>query len=298
MYACYSPHYYVDLGRAHPFPMEKYPRVYERLIRQGTLRPSRVLRPSPAPDTALELAHCPAYIHRAVRGLLHPQEVRRLGFPWSPGLVRRARCATGGTLMACHIALTEGIGINLAGGSHHAFPDRGEGFCLFNDLAVAIRTLQAERRIQRAAVIDCDVHQGNGTAAMFRSDPTVRTFSIHGAKNYPYVQIPSSVDVPLPDGTRDREYLEALARHLPDFLSGFKPDLVLYAAGVDPFREDRLGRLKLSMQGLERRDAFVLRWCHEWRIPTVVCFAGGYAADLDDTVEAHCQTVRIVRTLC
>ncbi|MBW8004413.1 MAG: histone deacetylase [candidate division NC10 bacterium] len=297
MFACYSPSYYVDLGKGHPFPMEKYPRTLERLVREGTLPPSRVIRPSPLPDASLVAAHSSAYLHRVSRGLLSPQEVRRLGFPWSPPLLRRARCASGGTLIACHVALTEGIGVNLAGGSHHAFSDRGEGFCVFNDLAVAIRTLQRERRIHRAAVIDCDVHQGNGTAAMFQNDPDVLTFSIHGANNYPYRQVPSTTDIALPDGTQDDFYMQALQGHLPGLLRTFQPELVLYVAGVDPYRGDRLGRLKLTLKGLQQRDAFVLGLCREQRIPVVVTFAGGYAANLDDTVEAHCQTVRVARAL-
>jgi acetoin utilization deacetylase AcuC-like enzyme len=277
--------------------MEKYPRTFERLIREGSLRPSRVIQPSPLPDTSIEAAHSSTYVHRVAHGLLSPQEVRRLGFPWSPPLVRRARSAAGGTLIACHIALTEGVGVNLAGGSHHALPDRGEGFCVFNDLAVAIRMLQAERRIRRAAVIDCDVHQGNGTAAMFQSDPDVLTFSIHGANNYPYCQVPSTMDIALPDGTQDDVYMELLQEHLPGLLHTFKPELVLYVAGVDPYRGDRLGRLKLTLKGLEQRDAWVLRLCRERSIPVVVTFAGGYAENLDDTVEAHCQTVRAARAL-
>lgn len=277
--------------------MEKYPRTFERLIREGTLRCSRLIQPSPLPDASLEAAHSSSYVSRVAHGLLSPQEVRRLGFPWSPPLVRRARSAAGGTLIACHIALAEGIGVNLAGGSHHAFPDRGEGFCVFNDVAVAIRTLQGQRRIRRAAVIDCDVHQGNGTAAMFQDDPDVLTFSIHGANNYPYCQVPSTMDIALPDGTPDDAYMEALEGHLPNLLRTFQPELVLYVAGVDPYRGDRLGRLKLSLKGLAQRDAFVLGLCRAWRVPVAVTFAGGYAVNLDDAVEAHCQTVRVARAL-
>lgn len=297
MFAAYSPAYFVDLGKAHPFPMEKYPRTFERLVREGTLQRSGVISPSPLPNASLQAAHSSAYVHRVAQGLLSPHEARRLGSPWSPALVRRARCAAGGTLIDCHIALTEGIGVNLAGGSHHAFPDRGEGFCLFNDLAVAIRILQGKQRIRRAAVIDCDVHQGNGTAAMFQSDPDVLTFSIHGANNYPYCQVPSTQDIALPDGTRDDVYMDALTAHLPGLLRTFQPEIVLYVAGVDPYRGDRLGRLKLTMNGLERRDAFVLSLCREWNLPVVVTFAGGYATDVDDTVEAHCQTIRVARAL-
>lgn len=295
MFACYSPAYFVDLGPGHPFPMEKYPRTFERLIREGTLRRSRVIQPSPLPNVTLAVAHSSGYIDRVAQGLLSPQDLRRLGFPWSPALIRRARCAAEGTLIACHIALSEGIGVNLAGGSHHAFPDRGEGFCVFNDLAVAIRTLQVQQRIRRAAVIDCDVHQGNGTAAMFQGDPDVLTFSIHGANNYPYWQVPSTKDIALPDGTQDNPYMDALEGHLPCLLRAFQPDLVLYVAGVDPYRGDRLGRLKLTLKGLERRDAYVLGLCRDRSIPVVVTFAGGYAVHLDDTVEAHCQTIRVAR---
>lgn len=297
MFACYSPFYFIDLGKAHPFPMEKYPRIFEQLIREGTLPPSRIIRPSPLPDSTLEAAHSSSYLRRVTRGLLSRHEERRLGFPWSPALLRRARCAAGGTLMACRIALIEGIGVNLAGGSHHAFADRGEGFCVINDLAVAIRTLQTEGRIQQAAVIDCDVHQGNGTAAMFQDDPKVLTFSIHGANNYPYCQVPSTQDIALPDGTQDDLYLEMLQAHLPGLLRTFRPELVIYVGGVDPYGEDRFGRLKLTLKGLKRRDALVLGLCRAWKTPAVVTFAGGYAASLDDTIEAHCQTIRTVRSL-
>lgn len=297
MFACYSPSYFVDLGKGHPFPMQKYPRTFERLIREGVLRQGRVIDPAPLPDVSLEVAHSLSYIHRVTRGLLSSEEIRRLGFPWSLSLVRRARCAAGGTLLACHIALSEGIGVNLAGGSHHAFPDRGEGFCVFNDLAVAIRTLQREGRIRSAAVIDCDVHQGNGTAAMFLDDPDVLTFSMHGANNYPYRQVPSTLDLALPDGTQDDAYIEALTANLPDLLRTFEPDLALYVAGVDPYEHDRLGRLKLTLKGLRRRDAYVLGICRARSVPVVVTFAGGYAEDVEDTVEAHCQTVRVARAL-
>lgn len=297
MFACYSPSYFVDLGRGHPFPMEKYPRIFEQLVREGTLRLSRIIRPSPLPDVTLEAAHSSSYLHRVARGLLTPHEERRLGFPWSPALLRRARCAAAGTLMACRIALIEGIGVNLAGGSHHAFADRGEGFCVFNDVAVAIRTLQAEGRIQRAAVIDCDVHQGNGTAAMFQDNPMVLTFSMHGANNYPYCQVPGTLDVALADGTEDTLYLEILQAYLPGLLRTFRPELLIYVGGVDPYEGDRFGRLKLTLKGLKQRDALVLGLCRAWNIPAVVTFAGGYAANIDDTVEAHCQTIRIARTL-
>ncbi|HEV8662972.1 MAG TPA: histone deacetylase [Candidatus Methylomirabilis sp.] len=291
LYACASPAYTVTLPERHPFPMAKYRLVRERLLSEGALSPRRLIQPAQVPVELLGLVHTQEYLDRLLTGRLTRQEEVRTGFPWSPAIVARARHAAQGTLMAARIALREGLAANLAGGSHHAFPDHGEGYCLLNDVAVAIRVLQAEGRIRRAAILDTDAHQGNGTAAAFAGDPTIFTFSIHGARNYPFQKVPGSWDEPLPDGTSDEAYLERLDGPLRA-AAAFAPDLAFYVSGADPYRGDRLGRLGLSRDGLARRDHLVTSGCVRAGIPVVVTLAGGYAATLDETVEIHCTTVR------
>lgn len=296
MYACASPFYSVTLPARHPFPMAKYRLVRERLLSEGTLSPRCLIEPAQAPFDLLGLVHRQDYLDRLFGGRLTRQEEVRTGFPWSPAIVARARHAAQGTLMAARIALREGLAANLAGGSHHAFPDHGEGYCLLNDVAVAIRVLQAEGRIRRAAILDTDAHQGNGTAAIFTGDPTVFTFSMHGGRNYPFQKVPGSWDEALPDGTGDEAYLERLKGPLRA-AAGFAPDIAFYVSGADPYRGDRLGRLGLTREGLARRDELVLSRCVRAGIPVVVTLAGGYAAILDDTVEIHCTTVRTAARL-
>ena len=240
----------------------------------------------------LLLVHTAEYLDKLFRGLLAPAEQRRLGFPWSPALVRRARLAARGTLQVARHALQGGIAANLAGGSHHAFPDHGEGYCALNDVAMALRALRREGRARRFALIDCDAHQGNGNHAIFAGDPEVLTFSLHGERNYPEAKVPGTWDIGLADGTPDAPYLEILESALPQMLARARPDLVFYIAGVDPYRGDRLGRLGLSLAGLRSRDHLVLSACRDRGIPAVITFAGGYAQDLCDTVEAHCNTIR------
>ncbi|HEU5395404.1 MAG TPA: histone deacetylase [Candidatus Methylomirabilis sp.] len=291
LYACASPVYTVTLPERHPFPMAKYRLVRERLLSEGVLSPGCLIQPAQAPVELLGLVHTQEYLDRLVTGRLTRQEEVRTGFPWSPAIVARARHAAQGTLMAARIALREGIAANLAGGSHHAFPDHGEGYCLLNDVAVAIRVLQAEGRIRRAAILDTDAHQGNGTAAIFAGDPTVFTFSIHGARNYPFQKVPGSWDEPLPDGTSDEAYLERLDGPLRAAVA-FAPDIAFYVSGADPYRGDRLGRLGLSRDGLARRDHLVISGCVRAGKPVAVTLAGGYAATLAETVQIHCTTVR------
>jgi acetoin utilization deacetylase AcuC-like enzyme len=230
-------------------------------------------------------------------GALTEREQRRLGFRWSEALALRSRLAAGGTLAAARAALEEGVAANLAGGSHHAFAGHGEGFCVFNDMAVAIRVLQVEGRVRRVAVVDCDVHQGNGTAAIFAGDPGVFTLSLHSATNYPLVKVPGSRDVAFRDGTDDETYLETLDDHLRAVLDDYRPDLVLYQGGVDPYHDDRWGRLALTLEGLRRRDERVLHACAARSVPVVTLFGGGYARRFEDTVEAHCHTVRAAARL-
>ncbi len=292
MFAAYAPGYFVELGNGHAFPMRKYPLVHAALTGEGTLPRGRVVEPCEASAEDLLLVHTPQYLDKLCHGALTPPEQRRLGFPWSPALVRRARLAAHGTLLMARRALADGIAANLAGGSHHAFPDHGEGYCALNDVAVAIRALRREGRAHRFALIDCDAHQGNGNHAIFARDPDVFTFSMHGERNYPEAKIPGDWDIGLPDGTSDTAYLEALEDALPQVLDRARPDLIFYIAGVDPYVGDRMGRLALSLQGLRDRDHLVLSSARARAIPTVITFAGGYAQDLRDTVEAHCNTIR------
>jgi acetoin utilization deacetylase AcuC-like enzyme len=232
-------------------------------------------------------------VDRFLSGEMSPKEMRLLGFPWSEPLARRARLATQGTLTASLIAWHHGLASNLAGGSHHAFADHGEGFSVFNDIAVAIRVLQRDHGLQRAAIIDCDVHQGNGTATIFAGDASVFTCSLHAEKNYPFRKAQSSLDIEFPDDTDDAVYLAALQTHLPAVLERFAPQMVWYLAGVDPYIGDKLGRLALTLEGLRQRDAYILSACRRAGIPVVTTMGGGYAPHIEDIVEAHCQTVRL-----
>ncbi|MGH6631647.1 MAG: histone deacetylase family protein, partial [Burkholderiales bacterium] len=235
MKVCYSDRYMVPLPAAHPFPMPKYRMARDQLLAEGTITHWRLVEPSPASDEDILLVHTPDYWFRCASGQLTPPEVRRIGFPWSAGLVRRSRAAVQGTIIAARNALRDGIASNLAGGTHHAYPDHGEGYCVLNDIAIAARVLQRDGLARRIAVIDCDVHQGNGTAAIFRDDPSVFTFSIHGEKNFPARKEQSTLDLNLPSGAGDEEYLRLLDEHVPQVLDGFHPDFVFYQAGVDPY---------------------------------------------------------------
>jgi acetoin utilization deacetylase AcuC-like enzyme len=292
-----SARYTFPLPPGHRFPVEKYAMLRERVVAEGIVAPERVLDPDAASDQVLRLVHTAEYVRRFVGGELTAAEERRLGFPWSPGLVERSRRAVGGTIAAARHALVHGTAMNLAGGTHHAFPDHGEGFCVFNDVAVAIRLLTAERRIARAAVIDLDVHQGNGTHAIFAGDANVHTFSMHGGKNYPFEKIAGTRDIELPDGTGDDEYLSQLARALPDVLRDAQPDLVFYIAGADPHEGDRLGRMRLSFGGLRRRDAMVLDACRDVGLPVTTVIGGGYGRDINDTVTIHVATTRVLASV-
>jgi len=264
MYALYSDHYIIELPADHPFPIQKYRLVREQLLAERTLSPEELLEPALAAPTDLRLVHTEDYWQRLTSGTLPESAIRRLGLPWSEALVRRSRASVQGTLTTARIA---------------------------------IRCLQHDGWIQRMAVIDCDVHQGNGTAAIFADEPDVYTFSIHGANNYPLVKVPGTLDISLPDGTGDDEYLRALEPVLPRILSEFRPGLVFYLAGVDPHEGDRLGRLRLTHAGLRQRDELVLRACRDASIPVAVTLGGGYGQDIQDTVEAHCNTVQAARAV-
>jgi len=294
MQVFYTPRYYADIGSGHVFPIRKFELVRDKLIAEGTLQPAELFEPTPATVDDVLLVHTSDYVWRLCSGQLTVKEIRRLGLPWSESLVRRSFYAVGGTLAATQAALMNGYSSNLAGGTHHAFADRGEGFCVLNDVAIAIRAMRARQLIQRAAIVDCDVHQGNGTATIFAGDDDTFTFSMHGANNYPLFKAQSSLDVELPDRTPDAEYLETLAHHLPAVFAG-DPQIVFYLAGADPYKGDKLGRLSLSIDGLRNRDAYVLRECFEREIPVVTVMSGGYGKDINDTIEIHCNTIRVVK---
>lgn len=296
MQVFYTPRYYADIGPGHIFPIRKFELVRDKLLAEGTLEPSEIVEPSAAPLEDVLLVHTTDYVSRLCGGNLTPKEIRRLGLPWSESLVQRSFYAVGGTLAAAHASLAEGCSSNLAGGTHHSFSDRGEGFCVLNDVAIAIRAMRARKLIQRAAIIDCDVHQGNGTATIFAGDDDTFTFSIHGANNYPLFKVQSTLDVELADGTSDTEYLETLANHLPSVFAA-DPEIVFYLAGADPYKGDKLGRLALSIDGLRERDAYVLRECYEREVPIVTVMSGGYGKDINDTIEIHCNTIRMVKEI-
>jgi acetoin utilization deacetylase AcuC-like enzyme len=290
MRVSYHPDYHVELPPAHPFPMGKYRCVHALLTAAGVIRPGEIMQPEEAPLGALSRVHAADYLGKLESGALTDAEARRLGVPWSPRLWRRSRLAAQGTLLAARAALEDGLAGNLAGGTHHAFADRGEGFCVLNDVAIAIRALQDEGEFRRALVVDLDVHQGNGTAAIFEHDPEVYTFSMHGERNYPTVKMRSDRDVGLPDGTGDEAYLDALARHLPEVLDESRPEIVFYLAGVDPAAGDRYGKLALTEQGLRSRDRFVVERVRERRWPLVLLLAGGYAPTVARTAQLHANT--------
>jgi len=295
MRAYYSDCFVIPLPPGHRFPIDKYQHVRAGVVSLGVLRASE-LELAPLIDRpALELVHTPEYLARLFSGALSEPEQRRLGFPWSEELLIRSRASVGGTLAAAQWALARGIGGNLAGGTHHAFADHGEGFCVFNDIAVAIRALQAEGKIARAVVVDLDVHQGNGTAEIFEDDPAIFTFSIHGKHNYPFHKTRSTRDVALEDGTGDDEYLSVLRQHLPEVLNLADADIVFYQAGVDPLGDDALGRLALTAEGLRRRDELVFREAAKRSLPVVLTMGGGYARPIARTVEAHIGTYRAAR---
>lgn len=289
MDAFYADHFVLPLPAGHRFPMSKY-----RLLRDG-LAGTPGLRFCEAPaatDTQLLLAHDPVYVQKVVMGTLEAKEQREIGFPWTPEMVERSRRSVGATVAACLTAKREGIAVNLAGGTHHAYRDKGSGFCVFNDAAVAARVIQRQsERAFNIAIIDLDVHQGNGTAAIFKNDPSVFTLSLHGDKNFPFRKEPSDLDVALPDGALDDVYLEALTTALAQMKNTFTPELLIYLAGADPHEGDRLGRLKLTQEGMLARDRLVFEYAMSLSLPIAVAMAGGYGTNIETTVAVHQQTV-------
>ncbi len=295
MQAFYTDHFVLPLPPGHRFPMRKYSLLRERVMADV---PGLVMHEAPrAGDDALLLVHAPDYVSAVGAGRLDPARQREIGFPWSLAMVERSRRSAGATMAACEAAMIDGIAVNLAGGTHHAYADKGGGFCVFNDAAIASRWIQ--RRPGRTpdgfpvAIVDLDVHQGNGTASILRDDASVFTLSVHGEKNYPFRKEASDLDVGLPDGCGDEAYLEALAGALDTLAARFAPRLIIYLTGADPHEGDRLGRLKLTMEGLARRDQQVFDFALLRRIPIAVTMACGYGNNLDDTVAVHAQTIAL-----
>ena len=283
--------YEVDIG-PHVFPTRKYRLVKERLLDEGVIAPGDLVRPAPATDDDVALVHTFEYLRKMRAGDFARREVLALEVPFSEGLRRASWICAGGSILAARLARERGVAVHLGGGFHHAFPDHGEGFCLINDVAIAIRRLQKDGAIRHAVVIDLDVHHGNGTAAIFAGDDDVFTFSVHQENNYPPWKPPSDLDIGLEDGCGDAEYLAALEGHLPGILAEHRPDFAFYPAGADPFQHDQLGGLGLSIEGLRARDQLVLTACRAAAVPAAIVLAGGYAIRQADTLEIHCNTVR------
>lgn len=287
----YADHFVLPLPPGHRFPMAKYAMLRECLRGDARFPPGDFRVPDAAGEADLLRAHDPAYVERMAGGRMEPAEMRRIGFPWSAAMVERSRRSSGATIAACRSALEDGTSANLAGGTHHAHRGFGAGFCVFNDAAIAARAMQAEGHVRQVMVIDCDVHQGDGTAAIFASDPSVFTFSLHGARNFPFHKQQSDLDLELADGTGDDHYLEVLAYGLDQAFSRCVPELVIYLAGADPYCDDRLGRLALSIAGLAARDRCVLGRCADEGVPVALAMAGGYAREIADTVQIHANTI-------
>jgi len=297
--AFFTDRFVLPLPEGHRFPMIKYARVRERCLAEGVLRPEDLVEPPAAAWDELALAHDADYLERVGQGRLEPLEQRRIGFPWSPEMVERSRRSVGATIAAAGAAIADarsagwGVAVNLAGGTHHAHAGHGEGFCVFNDAAVATRVLQRDGAVARVAILDLDVHQGNGTAAIFATDPSVFTLSVHGARNFPFRKARSTLDVELPDRADDETFLAAVETYVPQVLAEFRPDLAIYLAGADPFEDDRFGRLGVSKAALAERDRLTLALCREAGVPVAVAMAGGYARDTEDTVDIHVRTIRL-----
>lgn len=292
----YSDTYTIPLPDGHKFPMVKYRMIRDALLERNILSLDE-LRESPIfPASELKLAHDSGYIDDVCNLTLDPKIVRRIGFPLTEGLVTRSLATVGGAVAASEIALEEGVSGNLAGGTHHALYDAGEGFCVFNDIAVASLRLLNARKVHRVAIIDVDVHQGNGNSAILGDLPQVYIFSMHGKKNYPFIKVPSTIDIELEDGVGDDEYCEILSSHLP-LIAEFKPDIIFYLGGSDPLETDALGRLSLSMKGLEERDRMVFAWAKHHGIPVSLALGGGYSKPIEHTVDAHVQTFALAKSI-
>ena len=290
MKAFYTDHFVLPLPAGHRFPMEKYSRLRDLV---AVLPEVELLEAPSATDTQILYAHDPTYLIKVIKGNLSHEEQRKIGFPWSEKMVERSRRSAGASVAAAKIAFKEGIAANLAGGTHHAYRDQGSGFCVFNDAAIAARTLQKEINPKlKIAVVDLDVHQGNGTAAILKNDPSIFTLSIHGKNNFPFTKEQSDLDINLPDGCEDQNYLHALEAALEELNTRFSVDFIIYLAGADPHEHDRLGKLKLSINGIQRRDEIVFQYAKEGQIPLVLSMAGGYGKNIETTVGIHFQTIQ------
>jgi acetoin utilization deacetylase AcuC-like enzyme len=287
----YTDHFVLPLPEGHRFPMSKYSRLRERVATAGIVPPHELVEPLAATQAQLTTVHDPAYVQRVFEGTLDPQEQRRIGFPWSEQMVERSRRSVGATIGGAYAALAEGFAVNLAGGTHHAYADHGEGYCIFNDVAVAIQWLRQEQRINTAVVFDCDVHQGNGTAAIFRNDPDVFCFSVHGANNFPFHKERSTLDIALPDRAGDDAFLGAISAGVAAALAAGPYDIAFYVAGADAHEGDRLGRLNVTARALAERDEIVLGACARLSLPVVVVMGGGYGNDVEQTVSIHLSSV-------
>ena len=293
----FAPIYAHPLPEGHRFPMLKYDLIPGQLLHEGTVTEDHFFSPAPCSDDVILLTHDAAYLEKLDRQTLSEREQRAIGFPQSPALTLREKTITQGTIECAASAMEQGVAMNVAGGTHHAFFDRGEGFCLLNDFAVAANLLLREGRADDILIVDLDVHQGNGTASLFEKEERVFTFSMHGAHNYPFRKERSDLDVPLPDGIRDAEYLELLTAHLGRILNERRPEIAFYLSGVDILESDRFGKLKVSMEGCRKRDETVFRMLSERGIPCSVSMGGGYSPDVKTIVEAHCQTYRAARDI-
>ncbi len=287
----YSEKYRVDIG-AHVFPTEKYRLIKERLIKQGLFKEDDFVSPVMPDEEDVLSVHTEEYLNKLKKGKLSMMEILTMELPYSGELVEASLLCVGGTIQACKNAIENGLGIHIGGGFHHAFPDHGEGFCVLNDIACGIRHLQKTKKIRKALIVDCDLHQGNGTAYIFREDKSVFTFSIHQENSYPAIKPPGDLDIGLADGAGDEEYLGKLKENIPGIISSFQPELILFVAGADPYEKDQIGGLSLTMEGLKKRDELVIGWAEEAKIPLCLVLAGGYALEVDDTVTIHCNTIK------
>ena len=293
LYIAYHSLYAHPVPEGHRFPMQKYELIPQQLLHEGVIQPYHLHPPEEINDDLILLTHSQEYLHKLNHGLLAAQEQRKIGFLQDERLIRREKIITQGTINCCLAAIESGIGINVAGGTHHAFRDRGEGFCLLNDFAVASHFLLKEKKAEKILIIDLDVHQGNGTASIFRNDSRVFTFSMHGLHNYPFRKEESDLDIALPDGTNDESYLNLLEKTLPALLKQVQPDFAFYLSGVDILETDRFGKLKITQDGCKQRDRFVFEQLHHHKIPCTVAMGGGYSPDIRHIVEAHCHTFRL-----
>lgn len=293
----WRPEYRLSLPDGHRFPMIKYDLIPEQLLHEGCIQATQLFAPEPMAESDILLTHTEEYWEKLKSQNLSAQEIRKNGFPLSPELVFREICINQGTLLAAQYALENGIALNVAGGTHHAYASSGEGFCILNDFASAANSLLQQKKLKRILIVDLDVHQGNGTAAIFAGREDVFTFSMHGASNYPMHKEKSHLDIPLPDGIQDDAYLKILEDALPRLIDNFHPDMIFYLAGVDVLETDKLGRLALSREACKTRDYFVMRTAYDLGIPVTVAMGGGYSENIRDIVEAHCNTFRIAMEL-